>query len=204
LIADDTTKFNIIPNITITNQQRFTKVYRDSYISGFLKGSKFNALLSIKLNNIESAINIKGALLLKRPLPFQIKSRTHAILTKYSALQSYQLLLNKGSPLDYKNIGIYINALLESYLDYKGKSILTVSITTKDTTTEIKSIKEEFKQDLFSHIPDTPYNSSLVRLVKAKRDCRLQMIRIVKEVFTLLIDADTDAVVLTLQVNAVT
>ncbi|KAJ5651582.1 uncharacterized protein N7484_005305, partial [Penicillium longicatenatum] len=70
---------------------RFTKVYRDSYISSFLKGSEFNALLSIKLNDIESAMNIKGALL--------------------------------GSPLDYKNIGIYINALLESYLNYKVNAV---------------------------------------------------------------------------------
>lgn len=42
-----------------------------------------------------------------------------AILTKYTALRSYQSLTNRGSPLDYENAGVYTNTLLESYLDYK-------------------------------------------------------------------------------------
>lgn len=42
-----------------------------------------------------------------------------AVLTKYTALRLYQVLANKGSPLDYENAGVYTNSLLESYLDYK-------------------------------------------------------------------------------------
>lgn len=61
--------------------------------------------------------------------------RTHAILTKYSTLRSYQLLSNKGSPLDYENAGVYTNSLLESYLEYKdlwkmiGNCMLPHSLT---------------------------------------------------------------------------
>lgn len=48
------------------------------------------------------------------------RETTSAILTKYTALRSYQTLTNKGSPLDYENAGVYTNSLLESYLEYKG------------------------------------------------------------------------------------
>ncbi|KAB8206009.1 hypothetical protein BDV34DRAFT_224878 [Aspergillus parasiticus] len=268
LIADDATKFNVIPNIPVTDQQRFTEVYGDSYISGFLEGGEFNALLSIKLNNKENATEIKGALsvelskagfgisgqaegsysksdiaknsetsitvswagggdirdekskvegwtidsMAKAAFSFpdrvrQTPQRTHAVLTKYSALRSYQLLSNKGSPLDYENAGVYTNSLLESYLDYKEiwktigilgadygqrKTNLKASATAKDTAKDIKEMKKEFneissklKEDKpvqFSHIPEAPYPGTLVGLEKARRDCRSQMIRIVKEV----------------------
>ncbi|KAB8221107.1 hypothetical protein BDV33DRAFT_190698 [Aspergillus novoparasiticus] len=179
LIADDATKFNVIPNVSVTDQQRFTEVYGDSYISGFLEGGEFNALLSIKLNNKENATKVKGALSVELSkagfgisgqaegdfnkseiaqnsetsitvswaggdirdektkvegwtidsmaraafaFPDRVRhtpQRTHAVITKYSALRSYQLLSNKGSPLDYENAGVYTNSLLESYLDYK-------------------------------------------------------------------------------------
>ncbi|KAF7627955.1 hypothetical protein AFLA_003323 [Aspergillus flavus NRRL3357] len=264
LIADDATKFNVIPNIPVTNQKRFTEVYGDSYISGFLEGGEFNALLSIKLNNKENATKVKGALsvelskagfgisgqaegdfnkseiaqnsetsitvswagggdirdaktklegwtidsMAKAAFAFpdhvrQIPQRTHAVITKYSALRSYQLLSNKGSPLDYENAGVYTNSLLESYLDYKDiwkaigilstdfgqkKTILEVPDTATETAKEIQAMKKEFvaisskTQDKFSHIPETPYPGTLVGLEKARRDCRSQMIRIVKEV----------------------
>lgn len=197
LIADDATKFNVIPNIPVTDDKRFTEVYGDSYISGFLEGGEFNALLSIKLNNKENATKVKGALSVELSkagfgisgqaegdfnkseiaqnsetsitygyfrfisvytltgtdrvswagggdirddetkvegwtiesmakaafaFPDRVRhtpQRTHAVITKYSALRSYQLLSNKGSPLDYENAGVYTNSLLESYLDYK-------------------------------------------------------------------------------------
>ncbi|QMW38422.1 hypothetical protein G4B11_001658 [Aspergillus flavus] len=285
LIADDATKFNVIPNIPVTDDKRFTEVYGDSYISGFLEGGEFNALLSIKLNNKENATKVKGALSVELSkagfgisgqaegdfnkseiaqnsetsitvswagggdirddetkvegwtiesmakaafaFPDRVRhtpQRTHAVITKYSALRSYQLLSNKGSPLDYENAGVYTNSLLESYLDYKDiwkaigilsadygqkKTILEVPATATETAKEIQAMKTEFAaisskpQDQFSHIPENPYPGTLVGLEKARRDCRSQMIRIVKEVSPVLIDAGTDAVVLTFQVDAV-
>ncbi|KJK61895.1 hypothetical protein P875_00086561 [Aspergillus parasiticus SU-1] len=296
LIADDATKFNVIPNIPVTDDKRFTEVYGDSYISGFLEGGEFNALLSIKLNNKENATKIKGALSVELSkagfgisgqaegdfnkseiaqnsetsitvswagggdirddktkvegwtiesmakaafaFPDRVRhtpQRTHAVLTKYSALRSYQLLSNKGSPLDYENAGVYTNSLLESYLDYKDiwkaigilstdysqkKTILKVPDTATEAAKEIKAMKKEFEEnspkpkdgesggqeqnkDHFSHIPEEEYAATLVGLEKARRDCRSQMIRIVKEVSPVMIDTVTDAKVLTLQVDAV-
>lgn len=62
LTADDATKFNVIPNIPVTDKQRFTEVYGDSFISGFHEGGEFNALLSIKVDDKESITDIKGEL----------------------------------------------------------------------------------------------------------------------------------------------
>ncbi|PIG89723.1 hypothetical protein AARAC_005045 [Aspergillus arachidicola] len=250
LIADDATKFNVIPNVSVTDQQRFTEVYGDSYISGFLEGGEFNALLSIKLNNKENATKIKGALsvelskagfgisgqaegdfnkseiaqnsetsitvswsgggdirdektkvegwtidsMARAAFAFSDRvrhtpQRTHAVLTKYSALRSYQLLSNKGSPLDYENAAKIYRADYIVSADYgQKKTILKIPATATETATEIQAMKTEFAaissktQDEFSHVPETPYPGTLVGLDKARRDCRSQMIRIVKEV----------------------
>nr|XP_036588070.1 uncharacterized protein CTRU02_02082 [Colletotrichum truncatum]KAF6799211.1 hypothetical protein CTRU02_02082 [Colletotrichum truncatum] len=45
--------------------------------------------------------------------------RTYAILTKYSALESYHSQMGHHRPLSYENAGIYTNALLDHYMDYK-------------------------------------------------------------------------------------
>ena len=55
MIADDTTKFNAISNVPVTDTKRFTEIYEDG---------EFNALLSIKADSKESARQFKGALLL--------------------------------------------------------------------------------------------------------------------------------------------
>ena len=68
------------------------------------------------------------------------------------------------------------------------KTILEVPATATETAKEIQAMKTEFAaisskpQDQFSHIPENPYPGTLVGLEKARRDCRSQMIRIVKEV----------------------
>lgn len=62
LIADDVTKFNSIANVPAKDQKRFTDIYGDSFISGFLEGGEFNALLSIKVSNKEKVKDIKGSL----------------------------------------------------------------------------------------------------------------------------------------------
>lgn len=48
--------------------------------------------------------------------------RTHAILTKYTALKSFQSLGQQFSPLSYEHAGNYSAALQEAYLDYKNIS----------------------------------------------------------------------------------
>ncbi|KAK0629294.1 hypothetical protein B0T17DRAFT_652973 [Bombardia bombarda] len=45
--------------------------------------------------------------------------RTYAILTKYTALESFHQQMKKCRPLDYENAGIYTGALLDHYMDYK-------------------------------------------------------------------------------------
>ncbi|KAH7358861.1 hypothetical protein B0T11DRAFT_341079 [Plectosphaerella cucumerina] len=45
--------------------------------------------------------------------------RTYAILTKYTALESFHLQNRTCRPLDYENAGIHTGALLDNYMDYK-------------------------------------------------------------------------------------
>ena len=46
--------------------------------------------------------------------------RTYAILTRYTALESFHRQQTNFKPLDYENAGIYTGALLDAYMDYKA------------------------------------------------------------------------------------
>ena len=46
--------------------------------------------------------------------------RTYAILTRYTALESFHRQQTDFKPLDYENAGIYTGALLDAYMDYKA------------------------------------------------------------------------------------
>ena len=46
--------------------------------------------------------------------------RTYAILTRYTALESFHRQQTNFHPLDYENAGIYTGALLDAYMDYKA------------------------------------------------------------------------------------
>ncbi|EPS38324.1 hypothetical protein H072_8001 [Dactylellina haptotyla CBS 200.50] len=46
--------------------------------------------------------------------------RTYAVLTKYTALSSFHSRGYKYSPLQYENAGLYTNALLDAFMDYKS------------------------------------------------------------------------------------
>ncbi|KAF7339039.1 Major facilitator superfamily MFS-1 [Mycena venus] len=59
LTAPDLTEFTPIPNVP---SSEFNRVYGDSFISGFIEGGEFNALISIKLNDSSQAKQIKGSL----------------------------------------------------------------------------------------------------------------------------------------------
>ncbi|KAJ6606117.1 hypothetical protein DFH09DRAFT_896390 [Mycena vulgaris] len=59
LTAVDLTEFEPIPNVP---ESEFTRVYGDSFISGFIEGGEFNALISIKLKDRSKSKEIKGQL----------------------------------------------------------------------------------------------------------------------------------------------
>lgn len=62
LIPEDLSRFNSIANVSATDRGRFTEIYGDSFISGFLEGGEFNALLSVKVADKSKVKTIKGAL----------------------------------------------------------------------------------------------------------------------------------------------
>lgn len=53
----DALEFNPIPSVDETN---FTDVFGDSFISGFLEGGEFNAIVSMKILNKSKATDIKA------------------------------------------------------------------------------------------------------------------------------------------------
>jgi hypothetical protein len=59
LVAEDITRFNPIKNAKAAD---FNTLYGDSFISGFIEGGEFNALISVKLQDQDKDLNIKGAL----------------------------------------------------------------------------------------------------------------------------------------------
>ncbi|KAJ7195812.1 hypothetical protein GGX14DRAFT_674473, partial [Mycena pura] len=59
LTAPDLTDFTPIPTVPFSD---FNRVYGDSFISGFIEGGEFNALISIKLNDSSKATQIMGQL----------------------------------------------------------------------------------------------------------------------------------------------
>lgn len=67
--------------------------------------------------------------------------RTFAILTKYTALESFHKQQDNFSPLDYENAGIYTGSLLDHYMDYK---VLWKQITNATNELESKRATIEF------------------------------------------------------------
>ncbi|KAI0339504.1 hypothetical protein BDW22DRAFT_1336068 [Trametopsis cervina] len=59
LVCPDLTEFDPIANLP---DSEFTRVYGDSFISGFTEGGEFNALVSIKLKDHTKAKEIRGDL----------------------------------------------------------------------------------------------------------------------------------------------
>ena len=59
LLAPDLTEFCPIDGVS---PAEFTRVYGDSFISGFIEGGEFNALVSIKLKDRSTAKDISGQL----------------------------------------------------------------------------------------------------------------------------------------------
>lgn len=62
LVADNLTKFNAIANVPAKDNKRFTDIYGDSFVSGFLEGGEFNALLCMKVGDKSKVKDIKGSL----------------------------------------------------------------------------------------------------------------------------------------------
>ncbi|KAF7349013.1 hypothetical protein MVEN_01422400 [Mycena venus] len=59
LVTHDVTEFCPIENVSAAD---FTRIYGDSFISGFIEGGEFNALVSIKLKDRSKAKEISGQL----------------------------------------------------------------------------------------------------------------------------------------------
>ncbi|KIP02241.1 hypothetical protein PHLGIDRAFT_79414 [Phlebiopsis gigantea 11061_1 CR5-6] len=129
--------------------------------------------------------------------------RTNAILTKYTGLNNFQKHVSQmGSPLDYENAGVYSSALLDAYMDYKvmWRNIQqgTARMLTQGAPAEqvpSDGSDAEAPQAVVAVAPHAadidppfppnelvPYRADIFGLDRARKDCRFEMIKIVREV----------------------
>ncbi|KAL7815141.1 hypothetical protein V8C26DRAFT_402544 [Trichoderma gracile] len=116
--------------------------------------------------------------------------RTYAILTKYESLRSYMALKPpKLKPMFYENAAIYTNALLDAYMDYKniyrtiGTQLFDIQAGTKKFVEWPDEVKAYADTTTLSLIDDEkPFKATIKGLDLARRACRFQMVKIVKEV----------------------
>lgn len=62
IMGADLLKFNDIPTFRAEDSAHFTKVYGDSFISGFIEGGELNAIISIKTSDKKTINSIKASL----------------------------------------------------------------------------------------------------------------------------------------------
>lgn len=158
--------------------------------------------------------------------------RTYAILTRYTALESFHRQRTNFKPLDYENAGIYTGALLDAYMDYKalwkqisnatyelessratinmgepseeiaklarvrefpsGKTNSTTRQITEGSSTSSTVTEVRDQQQLAVLEEDNPISSdikevsvfppSFAGLIQARKVCRFEMSKIVREV----------------------
>ncbi|KAL6695235.1 hypothetical protein J3F84DRAFT_395426 [Trichoderma pleuroticola] len=119
--------------------------------------------------------------------------RTYAILTKYESLRSYMALKPPElKPMYYENAAIYTNTLLDAYMDYKniyrtlGTQFFDIQAGTKKFVGWSQDGGKFADSTTLSLINDeTPFRDDIKGLDLARRACRFQMVKIVKEVDTI-------------------
>lgn len=62
IMAKDLLKFNDMASWRSTNASEFTRIYGDSYISGFIEGGELNAVISVKSQDKSKIMDIKAQL----------------------------------------------------------------------------------------------------------------------------------------------
>ncbi|KAJ7292061.1 hypothetical protein C8J57DRAFT_1044173 [Mycena rebaudengoi] len=128
--------------------------------------------------------------------------RTSAILTKYTALKSFYEISSRATPLEYENAGVYSSALLDAYMDYKvmwrdiqqgmssdvpvpaapSSGVVQSSTTSPAPVASVVGIPETLPEAPMPPNDLKPYKPNIFGLDAARRDCRFEMIKIVREV----------------------
>ncbi|KAH7473499.1 hypothetical protein FOMA001_g11835 [Fusarium oxysporum f. sp. matthiolae] len=173
LIADNITEFAPIDYI---EPGQFTEIYGDCFISGFIEGGEFDALVTVTTEETIKKNSLSGGLELGANISgFDVSGQVHggvennsndkkartkisAVLTKYTSLRSYHEQTRKGSPLDYENAGVYTAALYDAYTDYKmmwgqihtmigGFNTNEIRLFTREALTIPKDFVEDMKKD---------------------------------------------------------
>ncbi|EAW12959.1 uncharacterized protein ACLA_013960 [Aspergillus clavatus NRRL 1] len=115
--------------------------------------------------------------------------RTYAILTKYESLRSFMALKPPElKPMFYENAAIYTNSMLDAYMDYKniyrnlGSNLFDIQAGTKKFGDWPEGTAFADNSTLSRIDDESRFTASIKGLDLARRACRFQMVKIVKEV----------------------
>lgn len=123
---------------------------------GLTRNIRTDSVTHIKANEDWNFETILAAATRFPDLVAKTPMRTHAILTKYTALKSFHSMEQIYSPLSYDNVTIYTNILMDAYLEYKSilreVQELTYDVQSSKFNLEASPIKpEDFGMDACSH-----------------------------------------------------
>lgn len=113
-------------------------------------------------------------------------SRTHAILTRYGSLGGFTgLNAPRDAFISYDHTELYTSMLMDAFMEYKHiDRTLTAQLSGIKAGTMLFNIQDgTFYQTQATQIKKAGrFDSTLRGLAKAKRECMVQMIKIIKEV----------------------
>ncbi|KAF3197392.1 hypothetical protein TWF679_003217 [Orbilia oligospora] len=169
-------------------EHEFTECFGDTFISGFIDGGEFNALLSEKQWPIHTLMEAAASF---PDLVATEPHRTYAILTSYPYLRSFYKDGELQIPLAPYGYAIQrTRVLLDAYLDYKSlRQRLDEDIADIQNGDKVFQSKEYFRRpsvhlrrDIASAEDDSKFAPTLGELDQAIKAATLQMKSIMEEV----------------------
>ncbi|KAF3247869.1 hypothetical protein TWF192_006362 [Orbilia oligospora] len=169
-------------------EHEFTECFGDTFISGFIDGGEFNALLSEKQWPIHTLMEAAASF---PDLVATEPHRTYAILTSYPYLRSFYKDGELQIPLAPYGYAIQrTRVLLDAYLDYKSlRQRLDEDIADIQNGDKVFQSKEYFRRpsvhlrrDIASAEDDSKFAPTVGELDQAIKAATLQMKSIMEEV----------------------
>ncbi|KAJ7093719.1 hypothetical protein C8R44DRAFT_989861 [Mycena epipterygia] len=150
LIAHDVTEFSPIANVSDAD---FTRVYGDSFISGFIEGGEFNALVSIKLKDRTKAKEFGGDL--KIDLDFKAAS-VHGqaeggktdLESKYEAETTISVVWTGGGDIKDESVNDWTLATLKAVSMEFPERVMACPMRTNAILTKYTGLKSFHEKTL--------------------------------------------------------
>ncbi|KAL0938569.1 uncharacterized protein CTRU02_205179 [Colletotrichum truncatum] len=150
----DALHFNDIQGV---NKENFQKVYGDTFISGFLEGGEFNAVVSMKILDKAEKLDLqKEAKIAFTAGPMGPEAESNIAIAR-NKIES-----NTETTIQYENAQIYTNMLMESFMSYKTlyKQISDQMFQVRQKTMEIVPWEVKEASEVFEKVDSAQKSAS--------------------------------------------